>query len=215
MPTSPDGGAEFHRVEQLFEAQAQTGSLLDETRNKLRSADATLEEVRAHVKTAEVGLVQARAALDRARSDVDAAAAAIDVAQADAAPCPRDARLYPDRGRRSTASSSSANVDTGDLTRPGADGPPLFVVARSDIVTIAVDVPETFATEVNPGDRASVTLQAMKGRVVEGKVSRISWALDPKTRTIRVEIDIPNPERGCAPASTPTRRSSPRSTPTC
>jgi RND family efflux transporter MFP subunit len=29
--------------------------------------------------------------------------------------------------------------------------------------------------------------------VVEGKVSRISWALDPKTRTIRVEIDIPNP----------------------
>jgi RND family efflux transporter MFP subunit len=61
-------------------------------------------------------------------------------------------------------------------------------------VTIAVDVPEAFAAEVNPGDRAAVKLQAMNGRVVEGKVSRISWALDPKTRTIRVEIDIPNPE---------------------
>ena len=85
------------------------------------------------------------------------------------------------------------NVDTGDLTRPGADAEPLFIVARSDIVTIRVNVPEGFAAEVNPGDRAVVKLQEMKGKTVEGKVSRISWALDPKTRTIRVEIDIPNP----------------------
>jgi HlyD family secretion protein len=65
-------------------------------------------------------------------------------------------------------------------------------VARSDIVTIKVDVPEKFAPEVNPGDPAEVKVQAMPGRPVAGKVSRISWALDPKTRTIRVEIDIPN-----------------------
>ncbi len=41
---------------------AQTGSLVDETRSKFRSADAALDEVRAQVKTAEVGMVQARAA---------------------------------------------------------------------------------------------------------------------------------------------------------
>ena len=82
-------------------------------------------------------------------------------------------------------------------------------------MTIAVDVPEVFATEVNPGDRATVELQAMKGKTVEGKVSRISWALDPKTRTIRVEIDIPNPDAKLRPASMPTPPSSPRSTPTC
>jgi HlyD family secretion protein len=60
-------------------------------------------------------------------------------------------------------------------------------------MTIRVNVPEAFALEVNPGDRAVVRLQEMKGKTVEGKVTRISWALDPKTRTIRVEIDIPNP----------------------
>jgi hypothetical protein len=76
--------AELRRVEPLFEARAQTGTLLDETRSKSRAADAALEEVRAQVKSAEVGLVQARAVLDRARSDVAAAAAAIDVATADA-----------------------------------------------------------------------------------------------------------------------------------
>ena len=82
-------------------------------------------------------------------------------------------------------------------------------------MTIVVDVPETYATEVNPGDRAVVKLQAMKGRTVEGKVTRTSWALDPKTRTIRTEIDIPNPGGNSAPASTPTPPSSSRSTRTC
>ena len=85
------------------------------------------------------------------------------------------------------------NVNTGDLTQPGADKPPLFIVARSDIMTIRVNVPEAFAAEVNPGDRATVRLQEMKGMTVEGKVTRISWAIDPKVRTLRVEIDIPNP----------------------
>ena len=189
--------AELHRVEQLFAAQAQTGSLLDETRNKLRSADATVEEVKAQVKSAEVGLVQATAALDRARSDVAAAAAAIDVATADAGHA-RSMLGYARLEAPFDGIVIQRNVDVGDLTRPGADGPPLFVVARSDVVTIAVDVPEAFAAEVNPGDRASIKLQAMKGRVVEGKVSRISWALDPKARTIRVEIDIPNPGAAAA-----------------
>jgi RND family efflux transporter MFP subunit len=85
------------------------------------------------------------------------------------------------------------NVHTGHLTRPGADSAPLFVAARSDILRIAVDIPETYATDVNPGDRALIKLQALKGRIVEGKVTRTAWALDPKTRTIRTEIDIPNP----------------------
>ena len=36
-------------------------------------------------------------------------------------------------------------------------------------------------------------LQELKGKTVEGKVTRASWAIDPKVRTLRVEIDIPNP----------------------
>jgi multidrug efflux pump subunit AcrA (membrane-fusion protein) len=79
------------------------------------------------------------------------------------------------------------------MTQPGADGPPLFIVAQSDIVTIRVDVPEAFAVEVDPGDRALVKLQEMMGKTIEGKVTRTSWAVDTKVRTLRVEIDIPNP----------------------
>ncbi len=139
-----------------------------------------------------MALTQSRAALDAARSDVVAAAAAIDFARADAGTV--EARLaYTKIEAPFDGIVTQRNVNTGDLTQPGADKPPLFIVARSDIMTIRVNVPEAFAAEVNPGDRAVVKLQEMKGKTVEGKVTRVSWAIDPKVRTLRVEIDIPNP----------------------
>jgi RND family efflux transporter MFP subunit len=184
--------AEYKRVEQLFQERAQTGSLLDETRNKLRASEATRDEVQAQVATAEVAVTQVRAARDQADSDLGAAAAAIKVAEEDARHA--EALLgYAKIEAPFDGIVTQRNVNTGDLTQSGADKPPLFIVARSDIVTIRVNVPEAFAAAVNPGDRADVKLQELKGKIVEGKVSRISWALDPKTRTIRVEIDIPNP----------------------
>jgi RND family efflux transporter MFP subunit len=184
--------SEYRRVEGLFQARAQTGTLLDETRNKVRSSEASLQEVQAHVKTAEVALTQARAALDQSRADVVAADAAIEVAREDARRV--EAMLdYTKIEAPFDGIVTRRNVDTGQLTRPGSDADPLYVVARSDLVTITVDVPEMFAVAVEPGDRATVALQAMKGRTVEGTVTRTSWSLDPRTRTLRVEIDIPNP----------------------
>jgi RND family efflux transporter MFP subunit len=183
---------EFRRIEQLFNERAQTGTLLDETRSKLRSSEATRDEVRAQVKSAEAAVAEMRASLDHARSDVAAAASGIDVAREDVRRV--EAMLgYTRIEAPYDGIITRRNVDTGHLTRPGADAPPLFVAARTDVVTIVVDVPETYSTEVDKGDRATVKLQAMKGRTVEGTVTRTAWALDPKTRTIRVEVDIPNP----------------------
>jgi RND family efflux transporter MFP subunit len=184
--------AEYRRVEELFEARAQTGSLLDETRNKLRSSEASRAEVDAQVRTAKVGLTQARAELDRARADVVAAASTIEVAREDAR------RLEATLGYTKIRAPFDGivvrrHVDTGELTEPGADKPPLFLVARSDILTFRLDVPEVFAAEVEPGDRAEIRIPAMKGQFIEAKVTRTSWALDPKVRTLRVEVDIPNP----------------------
>jgi multidrug efflux pump subunit AcrA (membrane-fusion protein) len=182
---------EYGRVEQLFNERAQTGTLLDETRNKLHSAEAARDEVRAKVKSAEAALSEARSELDKARSDV-VAAAGIDVARSEV----RHAEAMLGYTRIEAPFDgivTRRNVDTGDLTQPGAAAEPLFIVARTDPLTITVAVPEGYATEVKPGDDALVKLQAMKGRTVAGKVTRTAWALDPKTRTIRVEIDIPNP----------------------
>jgi RND family efflux transporter MFP subunit len=183
---------QYRRVEQLFNERAQTGSLLDETYNTLRSAEAACDEVRAKVKSAEAALNEARSGLEKARADVVSAAASIDVAKSEASHA--QAMLgYARIEAPFDGIITRRDIDTGHLTKPGMDSPPLFVAARSAVVTITIDIPETYATDVNPGARALVKLQAMKGRIVEGKVTRTAWALDPKTRTIRAEIDIPNP----------------------
>jgi RND family efflux transporter MFP subunit len=183
---------EDRRIQQLFNERAQIGSLLDETHYKLHSAEAASEEIRAKVKSAEAALSEARSALDKARSDVVAASANIDVARSAA----RQAEAMLGYARIESPFDgiiTRRNVHTGHLTRPGADSAPLFVAARSDILRIAVDIPETYSTDVKPGARAQIKLQAMNGRTVEGNVSRTAWALDPKTRTIRTEVDILNP----------------------
>jgi HlyD family secretion protein len=183
---------EYLRVEQLVRERAQTGTLLDETRSKLRSSEASRDEVRAQVKTAESALVESRALLDQARSNVVAAASTVEVAREEVRRV--EAMLtYTRIEAPYDGVITSRNVDTGHLTRPGSDAPPLFIAARNDVVTIVVDLPENYSTDVHKGDRATVKLQAMKARTVEGTVTRTSWALDSKTRTIRTEIDIPNP----------------------
>ena len=189
---------EFARIEQLFRERAQTGSLLDETRNKLKAAEATEEEVRAQVKSAEAALAESKALLDKARSNVETATSHIDVARFDAE------RAEAMEGYTKVESPYDGvvirrKVDTGQLTTPGTAGEPLFVVARSDIVTISVGVPETDAPFVNAGDTAHVRLLALDSRVFDGKVTRTAWALDSATRTLLTEIDLPNPDEALRP----------------
>src|SRR5262249_4125271 len=88
------------------------------------------------------------------------------------------------------------NVNTRDFFQPaagGSKGEPLFVVARMDPVRIFVDVPETDAVWVTKGDRARVRVRGLPGEEFEGQVTRSTWAVDPKARTLRTEIDVKNP----------------------
>jgi multidrug efflux pump subunit AcrA (membrane-fusion protein) len=185
--------AEFRRVEQLFNERAQTGTLLDETRNKLRASESARDEVNAQVKSAEAAVRQAEAMLNKARSDVTAATATIKVARFDAR------RTEAMRGYATIVAPydgviTRRHVDVGDLTTPGTQGDAIFTIARDDLVRITVSVPEMYATEVEPGDRVLIRLQAVAGKDFEGKVTRTSWTLDARNRTLRTEIDVQNPK---------------------
>jgi RND family efflux transporter MFP subunit len=183
--------SEHTRIEQLFRERAQTGSLLDETRMKLQAAESAREEADAHVKTAQAAVALNKAMLDQAQADITVNNAAISIARSDAQ---RVAALlnYTQIVAPFDGVVTRRNVDTGHLTVPGAQGEPLFIVARADIVTVSLGVPELFAAAVDIGDPARIRLQAMPGQTIEGKVSRTAYALDSRSRTLRTEIDLPN-----------------------
>jgi RND family efflux transporter MFP subunit len=93
------------------------------------------------------------------------------------------------------------HVNEGDFVQPaaGQKGGALFVVDQVDPVRVFVYVPDTEAVWVRDGAAATVRSQALGGREFRGEVTRNSLALDPTTRTLRTEIDLPNPRKELVP----------------
>jgi HlyD family secretion protein len=190
--------AEYRRVAQLARESAVTGSLLDETRSKLEAANAASDEAQAKVTSAKAAEAEAEARLAKARADLGSAAAAVAVARADLRRV--EALLgYSTIHAPYDGVVTRRNADTGLLTVPGGQAEPLLIVARTDQVTVEVGVPEADAPLIGPGDRAEIRLPALGDRVVTGQVTRTSWILDLSTRTLRAEIDLPNPEGALRP----------------
>ena len=87
------------------------------------------------------------------------------------------------------------NVDVGDLVNAGngGTGQALFAVAQVDPLRLYVYVPQAYARQVKIGDAVTVALAERGGEQYRGTVARTARAIDAVTRTMQVEIRVPNP----------------------
>ena len=83
------------------------------------------------------------------------------------------------------------NVDTGVLVTEGSTL--LFRIAQTDRLRTYLNVPQADADSVRVGQQATLTIPDQPGRKFTGTVARTSNALDPATRTLLVEVQVPNP----------------------
>jgi membrane fusion protein (multidrug efflux system) len=87
-------------------------------------------------------------------------------------------------------------IDPGDMvfqaSSPKGSGQPLLRVANLGSIRVKTYVPERDSTWVDVGDAAVVAFDALPGTTFAGKVARLSGVLDPSTRTMLVEVDLPN-----------------------
>ena len=89
------------------------------------------------------------------------------------------------------------NIDVGSLIAGNAaSGTPMFTVVHGDVIRVWVYVPQDSAFGVKPGVDAVIRVPAMPNLTFQGKVTRIADALQPGTRTLLTEVDIPNPDGG-------------------
>jgi multidrug efflux pump subunit AcrA (membrane-fusion protein) len=186
--------SEYDRVRRLLPRGAVDESTADQTRDQLKSAEAARDE--------------SRALRDRAASTVKVNEARRRVAEAD--------RRYTVALLEYTQVRAPFDgvvtrrpVDVGHLVQPSAgpaSGTPLFVVVRTDPVRIFVDVPEADAVFIHDGTPARVGVQALSEQEFEGRVRRSSWVLDNQARTLRVQIDLPNPDGRLRPGMYATAR---------
>jgi membrane fusion protein, multidrug efflux system len=86
----------------------------------------------------------------------------------------------------------------GALVGPGADAP-LLVLQQVSRLRLVVAVPEEHVGGIERGARVAFTVPAAPQRAYTGVVARLAHALDPKTRTMPVELDVSNPDGSLAP----------------
>jgi RND family efflux transporter MFP subunit len=88
------------------------------------------------------------------------------------------------------------NFFRGDFVKAATEGGaplPLLTVERTDLMRVVVQVPDRDVPFTDPGDPATVEVDALPGKKFQAKVSRIASSEDPQTRLMHTEIDLPNP----------------------
>lgn len=84
------------------------------------------------------------------------------------------------------------NVDPGALINAGSAGMELFILAKVDPLRVFSNVPQAYSPDIKDGMPAYITLQEIPGQKFRGTVARTAEAIDPATRTLLTEVDVPN-----------------------
>ena len=178
----------------LLADKAITRKALDEAQQSLRIAEAARREVAAKVVSAEAALAEKAARITKAHADQDSAEARLKVASADRERA-QTMCLYTALRAPFDGIVAERNVNTGHFIAVGqATSKPLFVIVRADLLRIFVDVPEVDAATVDMGSAALIRVPSLSGKAFSGQVARTSWVLSTGTRTLRAEVDVPNPD---------------------
>jgi len=82
------------------------------------------------------------------------------------------------------------NIDAGALVNEG--NTLLFRIAQTDRLRTYLNVPQSDAESVRPGQKAKLIVADLNGRAFTGTVARTASALDPATRTLLVEVQVVN-----------------------
>jgi RND family efflux transporter MFP subunit len=92
------------------------------------------------------------------------------------------------------------NIDIGSLlTADATSGTFLFTIMHSEVIRIQLYVPQDEAFGIAPGVAAIVHVPEVPGRDFPGTVTRTADALQPGSRTLLTEIDVPNPDHALSP----------------
>lgn len=185
---------QYQRIKSLFHQHSVDERLVDEKEDQRDAAIAAENAAKAGILSAQAQVAAAGARIVQAKADLEDARAKLEVAKAELSRasvfvnyahihCPFDGVITK---RQFFPGDYIVSADAGART-------PLLAIARTDHLRVVIQVPDRDVPYANPGDEAVIEVDAMPGRQFKGRIARIADAEDPLTRTMRVEIDLPNP----------------------
>lgn len=184
--------SEAERQLGLVERGVIDSQTAEETQNQFGAAKAGLAEAKARVVSARAAVTKAIADRDKSAADIDAAVARCEVCKAE------HRRLlamlsYTKIRAPYDGVITQRFVSTGDFLQAGSAGKEgIFSIARLDPARVIVYVPGSDSALVREGTPIELDFQSAGAGRTEGKITRTSWSLDSGSRTLRVEVDVPN-----------------------
>jgi RND family efflux transporter MFP subunit len=191
--------------------------------DQIIASKAKVDELKAEVHVAQTNSAFAKTSFDRwelstqdgavsvqerdqKKAELDSSLAKLEAANAEVALAEADLRRLTtlDKFKVVTApfegTITERQVDLGDLVTAGSttNTTPLFTIAQSNQMRVLVDVPQVSANDVSIGMPATASVG---GRRFAGRVDRTAEAINLSSRTLRVEVLIPNPTHALLPGT--------------
>jgi HlyD family secretion protein len=192
---------EQDRAKVLLQTKSVEQPIVDEKGEQLEAARGQLAVATVAVKTAKADLAVQKSKVAQAEAGMESARAALEAAQVHL-----EKAQYTRSLTRIVAPVDGVvtgrNYSDGQYLQPGGQGTavPFLTVQRMDRVRVVTQVPESDIPLVHPGIPVELTFPSLPDVRFPGlTVTRIGFAEDPSTRTMRVEIDVPNPTNQLRP----------------
>jgi RND family efflux transporter MFP subunit len=92
-------------------------------------------------------------------------------------------------------------IDIGNLVTAGSTSgnTPLYRMTKNEPIRIFVFAPQSAAASMKVGTQAHISVSNLQGRSFDGTITRTANAVDVSARTLRVEVDLPNPDGALVP----------------
>jgi multidrug efflux pump subunit AcrA (membrane-fusion protein) len=199
--------SEVERLSREVKKGVVDPQILLESTNQAKASTAARDAANATIQKAQAELLSKKASLAKAKVDVSVARADLSVAESEARrldawvgyltlPAPFDgvivARNANTRDFVLPLAGDPTAMQGAPYLAPGSKAAPVYVVDRTDVVRIYVDIPERDANYVRVGTKAQVRIEAFRDEWIPAAVTRTSWALNATSRTLRAEIDLHN-----------------------
>lgn len=184
---------DLDRVAELVDKGALLKDRLESSRLDHQAAVRAVEVAEVEVEKARVEEAGKAASLEKSAADVDLKRTLVEVARKD-----RDAAAIQLGYTRLYAPFEGAIVargaDPGKFVSGSANSAsePLVTVARTDLVTVVMKVPDHAAAYVSLDTQASIEFTQLPGVTAHGSITRLSPYIDPGDQTMRVEVDVYN-----------------------
>lgn len=188
---SPDADAAvaaYHQG-QASERQAQAALTKAQTEfdraGKLYEAETIAQK---DLVAAENDLAQAKAGLETARAGVEQARRKLEVLGLN------QSDFHQRTFARAPITGKVLEISVAPGEYRNDTSAPLMTIADLSTVWVSSDVPESGIRLIHIGDRMTITCLAYPGEIFSGRVARIADVVDPQTRTLRVYLDLANPQ---------------------